>query len=96
MLHEGSVGAKVFLEFLKRLMVNAEKPAFLIVDAHKAKRVKSYVDGLQGKLKVSRQLIQSAEDMKRLALGASRSIQKLPELVKSLSLKQEGRNNFAS
>ena len=32
MLHEGSVGAKVFVEFLKRLMLNAEKPVFLIVD----------------------------------------------------------------
>jgi hypothetical protein len=30
-----------------------------------------------------RQLVESAEDMKRLALGALRSIQKLPELVKS-------------
>ena len=32
MLHEGSVDAKVFIEFLKRLMVNADKPVFLIVD----------------------------------------------------------------
>lgn len=55
MLHEGSVGAKVFVEFLKRLMVNAEKPVFLIVDGHpihKAKIVKRYVDGLDGKLKL--------------------------------------------
>lgn len=35
------------------------------------------------KRKVSRQLVESADDMKRLALGALRSIQKLPELVKS-------------
>ncbi len=118
MLHEGSVGAKVFLEFLKRLMVNAEKPVFLIVDGHsihKAKLVKSYVDGLEGKLKlfylppysphlnpdetvwahvkrkVSRQLVESAEDMKRLALGALRSIQKLPELVKSFFRQPECR-----
>ena len=55
MLHEGSVGAKVFVEFLKRLMVNAEKPVFLLVDGHpihKAKMVKSYVEGLDGKLKL--------------------------------------------
>ena len=118
MLHEGSVGAKVFLAFLKRLMVNAEKPVFLIVDGHsihKAKLVKSYVDGLEGKLKlfylppysphlnpdetvwahvkrkVSRQLVESAEDMKRLALGALRSIQKLPELVKSFFRQPECR-----
>ncbi len=118
MLHEGSVGAKVFLEFLKRLMVNAEKPVFLIVDGHsihKAKLVKSYVERLDGKLKlfylppysphlnpdetvwahvkrkVSRQLVESAEDMKRLALGALRSIQKLPELVKSFFRQPECR-----
>ena len=35
------------------------------------------------KRKVSCQLVESAAEMKRLALGALRSIQKLPELVKS-------------
>lgn len=110
MLHDGSVGAKVFVEFLKRLMVNAKKPVFLIVDGHpihKAKMVKNFVDRLDGKLRlfylppyslhlnpdetvwahvkrrVSRQVVDSADDMKRLALGALRSIQKLPGLVKS-------------
>ena len=110
MLHDGSVGAKVFVEFLKRLMVNAKKPVFLIVDGHpihKAKMVKNFVDRLDGKLRlfylppysphlnpdetvwahvkrrVSRQVVESADDMKRLALGALRSIQKLPDLVKS-------------
>ena len=110
MLHEGSVGAKVFLEFLKRLMIGAQKSVFVIVDGHpihKAKLIKTYVDSLDGKLKlfylppysphlnpdetvwahvkrkVSRQVVESKEDMKRLALGALRSIQKLPELVKS-------------
>ena len=110
MLHDGSVGAKVFVEFLKRLMVNAKKPVFLIVDGHpihKAKMIKNFVDRLDGKLRlfylppysphlnpdetvwahvkrrVSRQVVESADDMKRLALGALRSIQKLPDLVKS-------------
>jgi transposase len=110
MLHEGSVGANVFLEFLKRLMIGAQKPVFVIVDGHpihKAKLITAYVDSLGGKLKlfylppysphlnpdetvwahvkrkVSRQLVESKEEMKRLALGALRSIQKLPELVKS-------------
>lgn len=110
MLHEGSVGAKVFLEFLKRLMIGAQKPVFVIVDGHpihKAKLIKTYVDSLGGTLKlfylppysphlnpdetvwahvkrkVSRQLVESKEDMKQLALGALRRIQKLPELVKS-------------
>ena len=35
------------------------------------------------KRRVSRQVVESADDMKRLALGALRSIQKLPDLVKS-------------
>lgn len=110
MLHEGSVGATVFLEFLKRLMIGADKPVFLIVDGHpihKAKLIKTYVESLDGKLKlfylppysphlnpdevvwahvkrnVSSQLVESKEHMKRLALGALRRIQKLPELVKS-------------
>ena len=43
------------------------------------------------KRKVSRQLVESAEDMKRLALGALRSIQKLPELVKSFYRQPECR-----
>jgi hypothetical protein len=49
MLQEGTVGAKEFVEFLKRLMVNADKPVFLIVDghpAHKAKLVKNHVESL--------------------------------------------------
>jgi transposase len=110
MLHEGVVHATVFREFLQRLMIGADQPVFLIVDGHpihRAKLVKTYVDRLEGKLKlfylppysphlnpdetvwaqvkrtVSRQLVESKEDMKRLALGALRSIQRLPELVKS-------------
>jgi hypothetical protein len=43
------------------------------------------------KRKVSRQLVESAEEMKRLALGALRSIQKLPELVKSFFKQPECR-----
>ncbi|MDD2767586.1 MAG: IS630 family transposase, partial [Methylococcus sp.] len=37
----------------------------------------------QVKRRVSKRLVQSKDDMKRLALGALRRIQKLPELVKS-------------
>ena len=40
MLHEGSVDAKVFIEFLKRLMINANKPVFLIVDGHPIHKAK--------------------------------------------------------
>lgn len=110
MLHDGSVNAEVFKEFLKRLLIGADAPVFLIVDGHpihKAKLVKSFVEAQNGMLKlfylppyssqlnpdeqvwahvkrhVSRQLVQSKDEMKRLALGSLRRIQKLPELVKS-------------
>ena len=110
MIHEGSVTATTFKDFLTRLMVGASKPIFLIVDGHpihKSKLVKDYVASLNGQLtlfylppyapqlnpdeqvwahvkrQVSRQLVQSLDDMKSLALGALRRIQKLPDLVKS-------------
>ena len=55
MIKKGRVTATVFLEFLKRLLVNAERPIFLIVDghpAHKAKCVRKFVDAQQGKLEL--------------------------------------------
>lgn len=55
MIQEGRVTAWVFLEFLKRLMQDATRPVFLIVDGHsihKAKIVKAYVDAQQGRLKL--------------------------------------------
>jgi len=110
MLHDGSVNAEVFKEFLKRLLIGADGPVFLVVDGHpihKAKLIKEFVAAQGGMLKlfylppyspqlnpdeqvwahvkrqVSRQLVQSKDEMKRLAIGALRRIQKLPELVKS-------------
>jgi transposase len=110
MLHDGSVTAGVFREFLKRLLICEQKPVFLVVDGHpihKAKLVKDFVAAQNGRLKlfylppysphlnpdeqvwahvkrrVSKQLVQTKEEMKRLALGALRTIQKLPALVKS-------------
>jgi len=110
MVHDGSVNAEVFREFLKRLMIGAKKPVFLIVDGHpihKAKLIKAFVEAPQGRLKlftlppyspqlnpddqvwahvkrrISQQLVQNKDDMKRLALGALRRIQKLPQLVRS-------------
>jgi transposase len=41
------------------------------------------------KHQVSRRLVQNSDDMKKLALGALRRIQKLPELVKSFFLQPE-------
>jgi len=55
MVVRGGVGARVFIEFLKRLMQGRRRPAFLIVDghpAHRSKSVRSYVDSLGGKLKL--------------------------------------------
>lgn len=110
MIHEGSVTAAVFKEFLTRLMIGATKPVFVVVDGHpihKSKLVKEFVASLNGQLKlfylspyspqlnpgeqvwahvkrqVSRRLVQNCEDMKKLALGALRRIQKLPDLVRS-------------
>lgn len=116
MLHEGSVTATVFREFLKRLMIGADKPVFVVVDGHpihKAKLVRAYVDSLKGQLKlfylppyspqlnpdeqvwahvkrqVSKRLVQDKDEMKRLALGALRRIQRLPNLVKSFFCQPE-------
>lgn len=55
MLHDGSVNATVFREFLKRLMIGANKPIFVIVDGHpihKAKLVRAYVESLKGQLQL--------------------------------------------
>ena len=54
MLHDGSVNAEVFREFLKRLLIGAEKPVVLIVDGHpihKAKLIKAFVEAQNGMLK---------------------------------------------
>ena len=116
MIHEGPVNATVFREFLKRLMVGADRPVFLIVDGHsihKSRLVRDHVASLDGQLRlfylppyapqlnpdeqiwahvkrqVSRQLVQSLDDMKALALSALRRIQKLPDLVKSFFRQSE-------
>jgi transposase len=52
---KGGVNAAVFIEFLKRLIVGATKPVYLIVDrgpAHIAKKTKAFVKSLGGKLKL--------------------------------------------
>src|SRR5260370_19554692 len=41
MLTNGRVTAAVFIEFLKRLLINAPTPVFLIVDSHPTHRAKS-------------------------------------------------------
>jgi transposase len=50
---KGGVNAEVFIEFLKRLLVGATKPLFLIVDrgpAHRAQKTRDFVQSLGGRL----------------------------------------------
>lgn len=52
---QGRVNAGVFIEFLKRLVHNTDRPIFLIVDghsSHKAKEVQRYVESLDGWLEL--------------------------------------------
>jgi transposase len=52
---KGRVGAKVFIEFLKRLVHNVERMIFLIVDghpAHKAKIVSRFVASMKDRLQL--------------------------------------------
>jgi transposase len=51
----GTVNSTVFIQFLKRLLHGADRPIFLIVDghsAHKSKMVQSFVEGLEGRLRL--------------------------------------------
>jgi transposase len=55
MVTKGNVGAATFIEFLKRLIHNAENPIFLIVDghpAHKAKMVTKYIESVKNRLRL--------------------------------------------
>lgn len=55
MVVRGGVGARVFIEFLKRLMYGRRRAVFLIVDghpSHRSKSARSYVASLGGKLKL--------------------------------------------
>ena len=55
MVVRGGVGAEVFITFLKRLVHGERRPIYLIVNgqpSHRAKKVKSYVESLKGKLRL--------------------------------------------
>jgi len=52
---KGGVNAEVFIEFLKRLMIGSKNKIFLIVDrgpAHVAKKTKTFVTSLGGRLRL--------------------------------------------
>jgi transposase len=54
-VEDGSVNADAFIEFIKRLLVGAKRKIFLIVDggpAHRAKKTKTFVERLQGRLRL--------------------------------------------
>jgi transposase len=55
MFTKGRVGADTFIEFLKRLIHNAQRPIFLIVDGHpthKAKKVSKFIDSVKERLRL--------------------------------------------
>jgi len=55
MVTQGRVGARVFIEFIKRLIHNADRAIFLIVDghpAHKAVAVRRFVATLKGRFRL--------------------------------------------
>jgi transposase len=55
MVTKGRVGAGVFVGFLERLIYNAKRPIFLVVDghpAHKAKMVEKFLDAHKGQLRL--------------------------------------------
>jgi transposase len=55
MVVRGGLGARVFIEFLKRLMQRQRRAVFLIVDghpSHRSKIARSYVDSFGGELKL--------------------------------------------
>ena len=52
---KGGVNAAVFIEFLKRMIIGAKRPIFLIVDrgpAHIAKKTRAFVESLKGRLRL--------------------------------------------
>jgi transposase len=55
MIHEGTVNATVFIEFCKRLLRDADRPVYLVVDGHPAHRARAtteFVASTEGRLKL--------------------------------------------
>lgn len=111
MATESNVTAKVFIEFLERLLHKAKQPIFLVVDnhsVHRSEEVSKFVESTKGRLvlfflppyspelnpdelvwnylknhNIGRQTTKSETEMKRRVTHILRSLQKLPEKVKS-------------
>ena len=96
MMTRGRVTAAVFIEFLKRLLVNAPSPIFLIVDGHpthKAKAVRRFIEKQDGDLELYYLPLYPPElnpdelvwnDLKNKALGRKVILSK--EALRSLTL----------
>jgi transposase len=108
---EGRMNAEKFIEFLKRLIHNAPRPVFLVVDrhpSHRAKKVLAFVQSTEGRLRlfflppyapdlnpdehvwnhlknhgVGKQAIRSRDQFRKVVLGHMRSLQQLPDLIRS-------------
>ena len=55
MIVEGSVSGATFIEFMKRLLIGATKPVYLIVDghpSHKAKKVSQWIAAQAGRIRL--------------------------------------------
>jgi transposase len=55
MAFEGRLNAELFCDFLKRLLHNADKPIYVIVDnhpVHRSYKVREFVESTQGRLKI--------------------------------------------
>ncbi|MCH7869493.1 MAG: IS630 family transposase [Myxococcales bacterium] len=108
---EGRMNAEKFIEFLKRLLHNAPRPIFLVVDrhpSHRAKKVLAFVRSTEGRLRlfflppyapdlnpdehvwnhlknhgVGKQAIRSRDQFRKVVLAHMRSLQRLPDLIRS-------------
>lgn len=111
MTTKGRFTANKFIDFLKRLLHNAEAPIFLIVDGHpvhRAAKVRRFVDKTEGWLRlfylppyapqlnpdelvwnhlknhqIGRTRIAGPDDLKAKVVGALRSLQRMPEKIRS-------------
>ena len=111
MVTDKRLTAAVFIEFLKRLLHDAERPVFLILDGHpvhRSSKVKKFVVSTDGQLRlfflpsyspelnpdemvwnhlkrhrVGKTVVTGSDDLKRKVIAHLRSLQKLPNVVRS-------------
>lgn len=107
---EGRMNGEKFLEFLERLLHQADRPIYLIVDghpSHRARKVFDFVQSTNGWLRlfflppyspelnpdelvwnhlknhgIGKRMVRSRDELKRIAIGHLRSLQRMPERVR--------------